>query len=777
MERKWLWPSARLNSPFFLPTALAAMTIAMFARVVFAPGDQVLSYAGADLSAEFVYWRKFGFDQLRAGHIALWNPHVFSGVPFMGGFQAALFYPFNWIYLILPLRTAINCEIVLPVFLLGLFTAAWLKRYELHPLAVLLACAATMFGGPFFLHIYPGHLATLDAMAWIPLILLTLDELIERPTVKWVLIGIFAFSMQFLAGHPQTLFNTLVMGLVYGVLRLAPAPHWRKSILALAIVGVAAVVITAVQLWSGLNASGEGTRQGGVPFAFAAMFSFPPENFLTLIVPDWLGNMTDVAYWGRCYLWEMSAFFGLTALTMAIYGTTVAFRGRTLCIFMVALATLLALSNHTPLFAVLYRFAPGFDHFRSHSKFLVQATPFVAILIAQGMDQVLRSPRGTRTGAILMLGAVLVMGVAGILLWYSAALPAIQNAWGQLMAAIADTGESYLPAHQYADQDFIANAAAFAGTRCLISAGTLLLIALLLYLRSFWEKAALGLAILGIGEVFLFASGTLATFSLAETVPTSVSDFISTRPGDYRILELPDPNGAIAIGAKDIWGYDPMVLGRYAQFVTFSQGGNPDDADMYVPFSRVGRLLELLRLRYVFRNQIVVSETKRALPHFLLAGEWAKVPARNEILSSLESSEFDPERTVILENDPIPAPVTAEGSPGTVQLVRSDTNSMTIAARVARPSLLLITDCYSRYWRAVAEPGSAQKNYAVVPADYTLMAVALEAGDHRIRLEYAPPGFIIGRWISLAGLSFYVFAVVIFWRRSRMRSSEVEQSQ
>ena len=118
----------------------------------------------ADLSTEFIYWRKFGFGELRAGHIPFWNPHVFSGVPFMGGFQAALFYPFNWIYLMLPLRTAINCEIVLPVFLLGLFTAAWLRRYRLHPLAVLLACTATMFGAPFFLHIYPGHLA--PSMRW-----------------------------------------------------------------------------------------------------------------------------------------------------------------------------------------------------------------------------------------------------------------------------------------------------------------------------------------------------------------------------------------------------------------------------------------------------------------------------------------------------------------------------------------------------------------------------------------------------------------------------------
>ena len=145
-----------LEAPYFLPVALLAASVGIFAKVLFAFNDQVLSSPAGDLAAEFVYWRKFAFDQLWAGHLALWNPHVFSGVPFMGGFQAALFYPPNWIYLILPLQTAINCEIVLHVFLFGLFTAVWLKRYEFHPLATLLACVATMFAGPFFLHVYAG---------------------------------------------------------------------------------------------------------------------------------------------------------------------------------------------------------------------------------------------------------------------------------------------------------------------------------------------------------------------------------------------------------------------------------------------------------------------------------------------------------------------------------------------------------------------------------------------------------------------------------------------
>jgi uncharacterized membrane protein YfhO len=125
---------------------------------------------------------------------------------------------------------------------------------------------------------------------------------------------------------------------------------------------------------------------------------------------------------------------------------------------------------------------------------------------------------------------------------------------------------------------------------------------------------------------------------------------------------------------------------------------------------------------------------------------------------------------VILEKDPEPAP--APGSdPGTVRLLGTTTDSLTIAANVTRPTLLLITDSYSKYWRAIGLSGSSQSKYQVMPADYTLMAIPLSAGTHLLRLEYAPSGWIIGRWISLASLLIYI-AVIIWWLLDARHSRE-----
>lgn len=157
-----------LRSRYFVPLVLLGLTVAMFAAAVLSPSDAVLSSLGTDLSEEFIYWRQFGFEQLHNGHLALWNPHVFSGVAFMGDFQSALLYPPNWIYLCLPLTRAVNLEIALHVFLLGWFMSMWTKHYGVHPLSVLFASAMMMFGGAYFFHITPGYLSVFDAMVWIP---------------------------------------------------------------------------------------------------------------------------------------------------------------------------------------------------------------------------------------------------------------------------------------------------------------------------------------------------------------------------------------------------------------------------------------------------------------------------------------------------------------------------------------------------------------------------------------------------------------------------------
>jgi hypothetical protein len=536
-------------------------------------------------------------------------------------------------------------------------------------------------------------------------------------------------------------------------------------LISVGIVGVGAAALSIVQLWTGIEALSETTRQGGLPFYFAAMFSFPPENLLTLLVPGFFGNGTGLPYWGRCYFWEMCAYFGVTGLSMAALGLTSKSLKRLTWAAMAAILLLLALANHTPLFAILYRYLPGFNRFRSHSKFIFQASLFAAVLAAHGADDLLHSARASKPSALIALIGAIVLSAIGAWLYFGTS-----GVWGEWMSDVASTGESFLPHKYYGDPQFLERAREFAGSRCLISAAILALLGAIFFVRASRAEAAYAMVFLGIAEMFAFAHSTLVSFPFASTVPVGERDLLAAYPGDYRIFQTVfPPNSSIAIGVHDILGYDPMVLSRYVEFLAYSQGNDPARADMYVFPRRYSPLMRLLRLRFILQrqgNRLGMIEAPDPLPHLALVNGWVELSDRDRILSALGASGFDPLKTVVVEHAPDPRPTKGEPR-GTATITDYDSDSLVIAAETDTPTLLLITDCYSRYWRATALPGSHQDRYTVMPADYTLMAIPLSAGKHLLRLDYAPDGYVIGRWISLGAIGAYLACVAILWRVRR----------
>src|SRR5690606_15200919 len=102
-------------------------------------------------------------------------------------------------------------------------------------------------------------------------------------------------------------------------------------------------------------------------------------------------------------------------------------------------------------------------------------------------------------------------------------------------------------------------------------------------------------------------------------------------------------------------------------------------------------------------------------------------------------------------SQPQPAPQETEAT-GTVRIIDTSTDHLTVEAELPEPAILLITDSYSEGWRAVSLPGSQQQQYDLLPANYVLRAIPLAAGRHRLRVEYSPLAFRIGCWISIGSL-------------------------
>ena len=777
---------------------LGILTLAMFGDVLFSNKGSILSAKGLDLYNGEMSGLDFLYRELRNGNLSLWNPHVFSGTLSL----AAALYPLNFLHLFLPLPQAINWGIALHVFLAGLFMYLWAAQRSLHPLACLMAAVIMMFSGTFFMHVFAGHVGNLCAMTWVPLILMVLDGIVERPSCKWVLIGIFAVTMQILTGQFQYVYYTAMTAVIYSFVRLPDIEQRWPVILGLFSIPTGGFLLSAFHLLPSLGAAGEVVRNAGVPVSFAAMFSFPPENILTLIAPFFFGDMQTFPYWGRCYLWEMSLFAGVIGFFLAVFGTVQGqIRRRYELPAMIAILLILALGSHTPLFRLLFDWLPGFDKFRGTSKFMFFASLFWIMLAGYGCDVAVRKMVSWPIFSIPLVAAAFLSGLS---IWLYNTPPPVAvgvegglSLWNSLVSLVAGSRESYLPVELYKNQIFFHYARQFASAGLLVAAGTTFIVGGLAYLQRSSPRVIYILVLLAIVEMFVFGRLNRPTFSYQDLGISQLKGFYATHPGDYRVLSFINPNTAMSTGAQDIWGYGPVAMGRYVQFMAWTQGSDPDKATTYLKINQYHPLFKMLRLRYVFTPEekgVRVREYEDWMPRISLVHDWKVAGSRDEIFQELGKPDFDPRRTVILEKAPASGVAVTTGKKALVPVkevaaplyVPADRNSkvaieeakgdsITVTANLEKEAILLVTDNFSRGWRVKPLKPGPQQDYEIMPANYTLMAIPLTAGEHLLRIEYRPLRFVIGAWIS--AISLFIFGSMAIFTLRRKKVKEINHNK
>ncbi|HEX3731016.1 MAG TPA: hypothetical protein VHV47_14485, partial [Opitutaceae bacterium] len=448
--------------------SIAALLLIAAAAAALLPPGWVLSTPYSDLPSQFAPWRAFATASLKAGHFPLWNPYTYSGEPFFGGFQSALLYPFNLLFLILPLAAGINFSYFLHLILLGWGMHRWARQRGFHPAAGALCGLGLVCSGTVWPHLYAGHLSNLCTLAWVPWILAGFERWwTDR---RWS--GLFAASggiaLQILAGHVQYVYLTGIAAGLQALAWTAARPETRRRALpSVAACYAAAALLAAVQLLPGMAAAAEGVRQGSAPFDWASTFFLPVENLLTLVAPGFFGDFIHTVYWGRWYLQEMSVFIGTAGLALALTGWLEAGqRRRTGCdLALAGLLLVLALGSQTPLFRLLYDFAPGFGQFRGSSKFSFFALAFLVLAIGAGADGLIRRAPSSRRSGAWALAAAGILALAG--LWLHAA-PSLAQGWQE---AIHRGGQNSMPPH--VPEGYFRDAGARAGNSLFWAAGVL----------------------------------------------------------------------------------------------------------------------------------------------------------------------------------------------------------------------------------------------------------------------------------------------------------------
>src|SRR5512139_3612796 len=141
--------------------ALLALVLLFFWNLAFTN----LIIARGDIFYYFYPYRDFAAQAVREGRVALWNPYLFMGAPFMANSQSGFFYPLNLLMSWLETARAIDWTIVLHIFIAASGAYVFARSVlQLSLAAALLATISLGLGG------YPGtqieNVNQLQGLAW-----------------------------------------------------------------------------------------------------------------------------------------------------------------------------------------------------------------------------------------------------------------------------------------------------------------------------------------------------------------------------------------------------------------------------------------------------------------------------------------------------------------------------------------------------------------------------------------------------------------------------------
>ncbi|MFX0195870.1 MAG: YfhO family protein, partial [Candidatus Hodarchaeota archaeon] len=141
-----------------------------------------------------------------------------------------------------------------------------------------------------------------------------------------------------------------------------------------------------------------------------------------------------------------------------------------------------------------------------------------------------------------------------------------------------------------------------------------------------------------------------------------------------------------------------------------------------------------------------IYENKQVLPKEFVLHKAKIITSREEVLRELSSASFNPIYAVLLEQNPISAPLgnaTIDGvEPAEIRTYSP--NEIIISTTLTHPGFLVLSENYYPGWNAYVDG----VQHEVLKAYHTLRAVYLEAGSHEVRFTYEPAILRKGAWIT-----------------------------
>lgn len=355
------------------------------------------------------YWR----GTLLHGRLPLWNPWTAMGAPFYYSATAVTGYFLNWIFMILPLSTALGLHAMIRLFISAIGIYLFLRELNLNKVSAIVGAISYTFSGPMIVWLNWPHTYV---SVFAPFLMYIIEKMIKTGSLKYLIAGAFVLATMFYGYMPAYVAYFLYIAGIYFLTRMTdlfPLKNnmdtWIRRTFQFGSLVILGLGLAAYHLIPFLDLM----TQTGYISERANLYetSLGLNYLITYFAPKiYIGTYIKVAHFN-----EYTGYIGITALLFA--GMTIFKTGqhrKIICVFGVAALLLFSIIYGAPTILAL-KYMPILNS--SASSRLVMPLDFIlSLLAALSIDAFIRNPDVLRNKVIPYL-AVFALFVTGLMIY------------------------------------------------------------------------------------------------------------------------------------------------------------------------------------------------------------------------------------------------------------------------------------------------------------------------------------------------------------------------
>ena len=190
---------------------------------------------------------------------------------------------------------------------------------------------------------------------------------------------------------------------------------------------------------------------------------------------------------------------------------------------------------------------------------------------------------------------------------------------------------------------------------------------------------------------------------------------------------------------------DP-VRRRFRMVLPFTLGLKPG-APQPTAKSGLGDVVQLLQAVRSDQGTLALIEFGGALPRAKLYTGWLTITNDAASLARLSAPEFDPEKSVVLADEPAGVKPSPEAAPGEATITSYQPKDIVLKTKSATAGVLLLNDRWHPDWQVTVDGQTS----TLLRANFIMRGVAVPAGEHTVEFRFNPPHGTL--WVSLSAIA------------------------